>query len=231
MVDDRERILRMEIPSCAVTKANTADPIWANTSGLNGWEIVSFAGVPGLTLGWTGTIDLSGYARDYKTFYPSGGVMQEGPYYVTFGGSAISSITVVSSVPIDLEQLALTLTSNSTPGLLVDDSPAAGLIGASAQNWETTLFCETKVNLINANLPALGICQPLTTNQTGSMMPTAAQVLYVARVVIPGTVAGGTGTSMSIPASRVILPGSMNQEPELEYMMRLSRSVELANQV
>ena len=106
-----------------------------------------------------------------------------------------------------------------------------GLIGASAQNWETTLFCETKVNLINANLPALGICQPLISNQTGSMMPTAAQVLYVARVAFPGTVAGNTGTTMSIPASRVILPGSMNQEPELEYMMRLSRSVELANQV
>jgi len=36
---------------------------------------------------------------------------------------------------------------------------------------------------------------------------------------------------MTIPASRVILPGTMDQEPELEYMMRLSRSVQLANQV
>ena len=228
MSDDRERILRIEIPACSVTKGNTADPVWADTSFLNGWEVVPLAGVPGLTVGWRGTIDLSGYARDYKTFYPSGGVMQEGPYYTAFDGFAISSMTVVSSVPIDLEQLALTLASNSTPGLLVDD---AFVDSQSAQNWETTLFCETKVHLINSTLPAMGICQPLTVNQTGSMMPTAAQVLYVARIALPGTIAGNTGTTMSIPASRVILPGSMNQEPELEYMMRLSRSVELANQV
>lgn len=231
MEEDRDRILRIEIPSCSVTKANTTDPEWTDTSFLNGWEIVSYSGVPSTTIGWTGTIDLSGYARDYKTFFPTGGVMQEGPYYVAFGGSSISSMTVVSSVPIDLEQLALTLASNSTPGLLVDDFAAVGLIGASSQNWETTLFCESKVHLINANLPALGICQPITSNQTGSMMPTAAQVLYVARIAFPGTLSGGTGTTMSIPASRVILTGSMNQEPDLEYMMRLSRSIELANQV
>jgi hypothetical protein len=36
---------------------------------------------------------------------------------------------------------------------------------------------------------------------------------------------------LTIPASRIILPGTMDEEPELEYMMRLARSVELANQV
>ena len=231
MEEGRERILKIEIPSCAVTKGNTADPEWTGLDGLNGWEPLTISGLPSLVLGWNGSIDLSGYARDYKTFYPSGGVLQEGPYYVTFGGSAITSVTVVSSVPIDLEQMTLMLLANSTPGMLVTTVPALGMIGTAAQNWETTLFCETKVNLINANLPALGICQPLTVNQTGSMMPTASEVLYVARIAIPGTVAGGTGTTMSIPASRVILPGTMNQEPELEYMMRLARSVELANQV
>jgi len=38
-------------------------------------------------------------------------------------------------------------------------------------------------------------------------------------------------TTIGIPASRIVLPGSMDQEPELNYMMRLSRSIELANQV
>jgi hypothetical protein len=50
-------------------------------------------------------------------------------------------------------------------------------------------------------------------------------------MVIPYELAGDQGTALIIPASRVILPGTMGQEPELEYMMRLSRSVELANQV
>ena len=43
-----------------------------------------------------------------------------------FDGSAITTITVVSSVPIDLEELYVTLAANSTHGLLVDTSAAPG---------------------------------------------------------------------------------------------------------
>ncbi len=226
-----EQTLRIEIPGCNVSKANVDDPEWTNLTGLNGWTPVLIGGAPGLVLGWQGSIDLSGYARDYKTFYPDGGVIQEGPYWTAFDGFGQTVCTVVSSIPINLEQLALTLISNSTPGLIVDTLVASGGIGTAAQNWETTLFCETQVNMINSTLPTLGICQPITKKQTGSLSPTAAQVLYVVKIVIPATVASTTGKSLSIPASRVILPGKMDQEPELSYMMRLSRSIELANQV
>jgi hypothetical protein len=83
--------------------------------------------------------------------------------------------------------------------------------------------------VLNNTLPTpSGILQPLTVKQSGSLSPTAAQVLYVVKIVIPF---GTTLTQLGAPASRVILPGTMDQEPELEYMMRLSRSVELANQV
>lgn len=226
-----EQTLRIEIPGCNVSKPAADDPEWFDLTALNGWTPVLIGGAPSLVLGWQGSIDLSGYARDYKTFYPDGGVIQEGPYWTAFNGFGQTVCTLVSSVPIDLEQLALTLTTNSTPGLIVDTLTATGMVGINAQNWETTLFCETQVNLINSQLPALGICQPITNKQTGSLSPTAAQVLYVAKLVIPATVANATGTTLSIPASRVILPGKMDQEPELNYMMRLSRSVELANQV
>ena len=226
-----EQTLRMEIPGCAVGKTLTDDPEWTDLSALNGWEIVTFGGAPSTVVGWQGTIDLSGYARDYKTFYPEGGVIQEGPYYVAFDGFGQTVCTVVSSVPINLEQFTLMLLANSTPGLIVDTLTTAGALGTASQNWETTMFCETQVNLINSNLPAVGICQPITSKQTGSLSPTAAQVLYVAKIAIPITVAGGTGTTLSIPPSRVVLPGKMDHEPELSYMMRLSRSIELANQV
>ena len=222
-----EQTLRIEIPSCDVTKLTPEDPEWVGVDYLNGWNSVPIGGAPSLVLGWQGIIDLSGYARDYKTFYPDGGVIQEGPYWTAFDGFGQTVCTVVSSTPIDLEQLTLTLVSNSTPGLIVN---AVGGTGTS-QNWETTLFCETQVNLINSQLPALGICQPITKKQTGSLSPTAAQVLYVAKIVIPATVQNATGITLSIPASRIILPGTMDQEPELSYMMRLSRSIELANQV
>jgi hypothetical protein len=236
MDEDRDRTLRIEIPGCIFVKATTEDPEWDVTLtgvGSNGWVTVPVAGVPGLTIGWTGTIDLSGYARDYKTFYPEGGIIQEGPYYYAIEGNGQLVSTVVSSVPIDLEEFAFTIATLSTPGMIVINNPNIRQVHS---NWETTLFCETQMNLINTNLPATGFCLPVSKNQTGSLSPTAAQVLYVAKIVIPVSIQAApglysTGTSVGVPASRVILPGKMDEEPELEYMMRLSRSVELANQV
>jgi len=203
MSDKRERILRIEIPGADVTKP-APDPQWAVLDGLNGWQVT----IPGSTiLHWEGTIDLSGYARDYKTFFPSGGVIQRGPFMTEAGGSGSITYTIVSSTPF-----------------------AAG-VGGEQQNWSTVLFAESEVNITNASLTPnpLGIQQVLERNQSGSLSPTASQVLYVYKMVAPLASAGVT--RMTIPASRVILPGFMDQEPELEYMMRLSRSIELANQV
>ena len=42
---------------------------------------------------------------------------------------------------------------------------------------------------------------------------------------------GAAQLQMYIPASRILLPGKFGTEPDVEYMMRLKRSVELANQV
>ena len=219
---DRDRTLRIEIPPCSVLGDGI---VWTDLTSLNGWVPVPLAPE---ALYWSGSIDLSGYARDYKTFYPSGGVIQEGPYWTAFGGSGQTVATIVSSVPLNPDTLSLQLIGGGGPGFIDLNTLATGV---AQQDWNTVLFAESQVNLINANLPSLGICQPITVKQFGSLSPTAAQVLYVMKIVIPATLAGQIGTTLSIPASRVILPGTMDQEPELEYMMRLSRSIELANQV
>ena len=82
MDEDRNRTLRIEIPPAQFGKA-TEEPEWTLLQSSNGWSPL-----PGsLGIYWEGTIDLSGYARDYKTFYPAGGVVQEGPYSFEVGGS------------------------------------------------------------------------------------------------------------------------------------------------
>ena len=165
----------------------------------------------------------------YKTFYPSGGVIQEGPFTVLSGGQAAVIYTIVSSVPVDVENLSLQIFGNTSPGFI--GTPGVGTTGRESQNWETVIFAQNELLLINQNLPsASGILQPLTVKQNGSLSPTAAEVLYVVKMAIPLGATIGI-TTFGIPASRVILPGTMDQEPELEYMMRLSRSVQLANQV
>lgn len=220
---ERDRTLRIEIPGSILTKASP-DPEWTDSTLGNGWSTI-----PGtLSIYWKGSIDLSGYARDYKTFYPSGGVIQEGPVTELIQGEGALVYTIVSSVPVDVDNLILSIAGNSGPGFIAN--PGFGTTGFLSQNWETVIFaqCETLI-ANNTLLTATGILQPVTVKQSGSLSPTAAEVLYVVKMVLP--IGAGPSTLLSVPASRVLLPGTMDQEPELEYMMRLSRSVELANQV
>lgn len=223
---DRERTLRIEIPPCTVQK-DSPDPEWTDLSDSSGWE--SLPAVP-LTMYWKGSIDLSGYARDYKTFYPAGGVIQQGPYVAEAGGDGSILFTIVSSVPLNPTEIYYQLAFGNGPGFLNNTVAAAAGVGTDQQNWDTVLFAESQLYVPNANIAPNpnGLQQLLERNQSGSLAPTAAQVLYVLKMALPF---GATQTTLVIPASRVILPGTMDQEPELEYMMRLSRSVELANQV
>ena len=227
MVDDRERTLKIEIPPCDVQKG-AEEPEWSNVTALNGWNVT----FPGSTvIHWEGSIDLSGYARDYKTFYPSGGVIQRGPYMLEAGGEGSMTYSILSSIPLNPEEVYYQIVGIGGPGFLNLNSLSALGVGTEQQNWETVIFAESEVNVPNVNIApnTQGIQQPLESHQSGSLSPTAAQVLYCMKIVVPFASTGVT--RMSVPAARIILPGVMDQEPELEYLMRLSRSVELANQV
>jgi len=219
-MDEETRTLRIEIPPTAVSKL-VADPIWTDTSSINGWT----AALGNTTLFWEGTIDLSGYVREMKTFYPSAGMTQEGMVLLQSGGEGVFVVTTVSSTPIDLNTLFISTVGGSGLGFL-DFSGTGG----NQQNWETVIFNETQlyVNNLNISPNTIGIQQGLSVEQTGSLSPTASDTLYVVKMIVPQ---GGLMTSMNIPASRIILPGKFGTEPDVEYMMRLKRSVELSQQV
>tara|TARA_R110000772_G_C13272762_1_gene436408 strand:- start:1010 stop:1714 length:705 start_codon:yes stop_codon:yes gene_type:complete len=234
-MDEDTRTLKIEIPPCLVSSTTGLE--WDDLSGLNGWQVLQ-GGLPQV-LFWEGTIDLSGYAREMKTFFPSAAFIQEGPYWamnatlpVTATGNMVA--TVVSSIPLEPLNLLTQLASNGGPGFLdLNLVPT----GTAQEDWNTVLFSESQINLINQNIPSeLGILQPLTNKQSGSISATASDTLYVMKIVTP-FVAGGMieeryiGNGMAIPASRVIIPGKFGTEPDVEYMMRLKRSVELSQQV
>ena len=223
MSDKLDRTLRIEIPPCYVGDTTGTATTWDELEGLSGWTVV-----PGTkALIWEGTIDLSGYARDYKTFYPVGGVVQQGAYTAEVGtGGGIIVYYCVSSVPLpspaDLMSQVLLLAG---PGFIQFAGAAV-----DSQTWTATIFAQSELLVTNANIAPnpYGLQQILERHQSGSLAPTASDTLYVAKLALP---LATTQSTLNIPASRVILPGSMEQEPELEYMMRLARSVELANQV
>mgnify|MGYP003675184911 CR=1 FL=1 len=223
--EEESRTLRMEIPGSYLQ--TTVPGEWSDISESNGWSVSTL--FPAIVY-WEGTIDLSGYARDSKTFYPIGGVIQEGPAWIGTNPTGQLVYTAVSSVPFSVEDVTAQILNYSGPGFISSQFGAlAGFTGN--QNWETLIFAEAQINLLNNTMPAIGFCTPISVKQSGSLSPTAAEVLYVIKIVAPYDIAGDQGSALIIPASRVILPGTMGQEPELEYMMRLSRSVELANQV
>ena len=69
-----------------------------------------------------------------------------------------------------------------------------------------------------------------------SLEPTAADCIYCYRVFILPKAYDRTTQPNGLdvfraPAKRVLLNAMTDKEPELEYMMRLKRSYELANQV
>ena len=226
-MDKENRTLRIEIPAVLLGK-DSLEPEWSldpNVSSFNGWQLVFPGSLP---VYWEGTIDLSGYARDSKTFTPAGGVLQEGAYSYEAGGDGTILYTVISSTPLDPSDVYYQVAALSGPGMLTWGG--LGSFGGNQQNFNQILFAESTMLVPNVNIQpnTFGILQPLTTKQTGSISATAAEVLYVMRMVLPFA---QDQTSLGIPAARVLLIGDMTQEPELEYMMRLSRSVQLANQV
>lgn len=220
MENEDTRTLKIEIPPTSVARG-PADPTWTTVTDINGWTTP----LGGTTLFWTGTIDLAGYAREMKTFYPSAGMTQQGMVTRQIGGDGIFVVTVVSSTPVDLNTLFLSTGSGSGLGFLDFDG-----LGLNQQNWETVLFNETQlyVNNLNISPNTIGIQQGLNVQQTGSLSPTATDTLFVVKMLIPQ---GPAMTEMAIPASRILLPGKFGTEPDVEYMMRLKRSVELSQQV
>lgn len=191
---------------------------WSYSGGDRQW--LPIPAYP-LALSWSSSIDLSGYALQRKTFFPVVGFLQQSPIIALDAGAAIHMMTVISSTPLDVDVLMQGMLVGTTPDVFTED-------------WETVLYCRSETYTANTTIPSsfnyLGL---QNFGQTGSLQPTAADKLFVYRIALPiaTTVVATDFTRIQLPSCRVGLIGQMTDEPELEYMMRLKRSYELANQV
>ena len=225
--DPRERVISTMIPALLLEKGE-ADPEWAQFR--NGW-----VPIPSNTLAayYEDSIDLSGYALQQMTFFPQLAFIQESPLRSITGSEAagIIDVTVISTTPLDIDGLYRQVAFAGGPGL----TQLSVTLGSSTPaDWETIPYCRIRNDILNSTgVSSTGFTQPLDMGQIGSLEPTAADKLFIYRLIIPygivtSTVLFGTLTG---PAQRVGFRGEMAQEPTLEYMMRLKRSYELANQV
>ena len=187
-------------------------------------------------------IDLSGYVQDSLTVgFRRSFEQLGGSYFITWAkifdpqDYGIET-TLVSSVPLNDDQLLA-----ATVGMPGFTNYSTGVIDWGTFNREHIIHGSYKVHYVNSvvgsaafNATGGATMVPFVDNYFSSLEPTAADCLYCYRIMLApdhgNTTNNGTQTVV-YPPMRVILDAFTVEEPELEHMMRLKRSYELANQV
>jgi len=206
-------------------------PMWGTITGTDptktqtGWTQLS------TNSGWyhETQIDLSGYAMDSLTFFPSAvGVQDPGVYRMLPGATSTTSalyvLDLITSTPIDPEKIMVT---DMFYGML-----GPGMLG-SDETFETILYGLFRAFSENSTIKIPNFQQLQRSQRFESGEPTAADKLYCYRIVqINANGPLDPGLSyIVVPAARQLIAGRIDEESELVYMQRLKRSYELANQV
>ena len=176
-------------------------------------------------------IDLSGYAMEKKTFYPYSSFEQRANTEYIRSSATLTAqpylveVTIVSSVPLSDNDLFVSLVG--APGF-ISIAPGFNRFDRSVIiHGELRTYTLDSTMSVAGGLNALRLLDRQTFS---SLEPTAADKLYCYRVITVEASAGEV-TNVALPSSRILIPGTIASEPKLEYMMRLKRSYELANQV
>jgi hypothetical protein len=186
-------------------------------------------------------LDLSGYVQSdltvgfRRSFEQVGG--SDSMFWLTYdvNSDALIETTIISSVPFNDAQLVAA--AASSPGFTPYESP---LLDFGNFNRTHIIHGHHEVKYPNSTIGAgafassgNAVLMNACDNYFSSLEPTAADCLYCYRVfLVPPPANNRDGVnSLVLPAKRVILDAFTVEEPDLEYMMRLKRSYELANQV
>jgi len=231
--DEMQRTLVAEFPG-AFIQFDGGSEVWLIDSSYSGsWEILN-TGQSGALAVCQQDIDLSGYAMDRKTFYPyssfeqRGGIVS-GSFAATLTSQPyVAELTIISSVPLNTNDLGAATTV--APGFII---PGGYTNQQGRFNRDVIVHGEVKWYTIDSTLSVAGGNNTLKLMEReifSSLEPTAADKLYCYKLILVSA-AKNEGNAVTFPATRVLLPGNIASEPKLEYMMRLKRSYELANQL
>lgn len=242
-MEDKERTIIAEIPGCQFdVDVNNGDLTPTLNKYSGGW-------LPSPTINniitWEGSIDLSGYAMEDLTFIPYASFRQTGFYTAYIGGVGYQRYDCITSVPMTTNELVSTLVSSSAPGFIQFNDPTNQEVYSEIERTQV-LHGEGYMYAKDTSYPGTDIMQERYSNTSSSLEPTAADKLYVYSFILvdrdnnpdpgdPGAQppippGNNFGSALIVSPMRIIMPGMWTKEPELEYMMRLKRSYELANQ-
>lgn len=222
MVEASPRTIKIAAPPVDVL----FDQLSNSWVGLdNGWvNVARPLSTP--AIGWEGRLDLAGLTVQEKTFFPAAQTIQEpGSYFGIFTAGSdglLEVIEIVSSIPLDLEQMYDQIFP--LPG---GEDSVPSFPGTQAE-FEAVIIGRYRALAVNTTFGSTTVWNTIKSESFGSGEPTASETLYTYILVSPGVVLTD-GDRMTIPPRRFVLGGVVMEEPPLEYINRLRRSYILAN--
>jgi len=216
----------------------------------------TYASTPGNVLYAQDEIDIGGMTTTQEeTFYPEAATIQNSPFYTAPGAipidpadpetrivpyGAMYEYVLITETPFKVDKWLADqnytegsgesfFTVQTCPGI----NPRRTTDQATTLGFNNILYGRVQMIAHNTSLPIqAGVVY--STNEFGSMTPTASDRLYVTRIVAVqpmGGLAIPNGSTIQVPHMRVILVGSGKEENELSYIMRLRNSYLLQQDV
>ena len=214
--DAKARVLEKTFGGSFVTMTETDVQIAA--ASAEGWEATTIT-VGAVVYGLVYNIqswDLSGYTLQDMTLFPQGVLFQDmglGPAMIPLAPERLERATIVSNWPINEDDLTKLndATQWNLPGTNGSTFNLDNIISARYQAYFTMTNYASNVL----------IKQKETTYGSGDS--TAGERMWLCDAYLfPLTL----NAQVSIPDSAIVMPSIIAKEPELEYMMRLARSLE-----
>jgi hypothetical protein len=213
----KSRVLTQTIAGCFVTMTEEEVNI-ADTDRGEGWAstVLTIGGVHYGLVYNIQTWDLTGYTLQDMTLYPQGVLFQDmgmGPGMVPLSPERLSRATIVSNWPLNEEALSDLggLGHWHLPGSLSSTFNLDNIISGRRQDYFTMTNYSSNVLVKQKE------------SGYGSGDSTAGSKMWFCDAYLFPLVLNG---QLSIPDSAVVVPSLVDKEPDLEYMMRLSRSLE-----
>ena len=198
----------------------TNSPTLTNWVGDNGWDALEVAS---LGIYYETYFDLSGYELTDLTLVPEQISLQDPGYYSYTSitpdpENGLMVLDIVSQERLDPYQAALEMKArNVAPGMTGSPYDSTSILYGT---YRFMAKDTTYTNIGNIN-------SVVNRGSFGTGEATAAAKLWVYRIVIPLNTVPDPAMILSIPASRFNLLGTVIEETELPYLMRLKRSYEI----
>jgi len=217
------RVLRKLIPYGGVEMGESAI---ANTSDWPGWQIITHS-VTGVQVScWQGYMDLAGYAREEETWFTRDVQLQGVPY-------AVANISPGNVLPVYMHDIvtAIPLTDDqlSSLALLYLFPGGLGIGGLSTSDIDLQDIIWGRFTRLTQNISqgVPGLMTITAQEFYGVNDGTAADKIHLYRVIAnPFNLE--LNEQFTTGASAFVISGAVDKEPDLEYIMRLKRSYELA---